>query len=105
MIAQLRSSLTILLLIPAAFLSYAAGADSSGTVRFSGSIVEDSCKIEPLSQPQKMQVQCRNNQMTVNTRSTSMVKNIVVTVPEITKMNVRWIDKAHRLGIVTMTYQ
>lgn len=105
MIAQLRSSLTILLLIPAAFLYHAAVADSSGTVRFSGSIVKDSCKVEPLSQLHKMQVQCRSNHMTVSTGSTSMVKNLTVTVPEITKMDVRWIDKAHRLGIVTMTYQ
>lgn len=75
----------------------------SGTVEFYGSIVEPPCT--PEIYPYQLKVSCERNG---HSRITTVALNNATAQPlpyNLGRSQVRWLDRQHRLGILTLTYE
>lgn len=88
----------------ASWMSNALAADpsaNSGTIYFRGALVTTSCALS--SEQNQVNASCyRNGQYQLSRLSLSQRQT---GVPEFARTEVRWLDDAHRQGIVTLTYR
>ncbi len=101
MLFQLKvTALVSLMIVPA---MAAAASASSGTITFTGSIVEGGCSLQPSQQA--VQVQCPSGTSTVNVQSQADLQRLSAQASQISSAKMDWLDRNHRLGVMTITYQ